>query len=144
MKSMQPAPLGSRRQRHRTLFSMLDHICDQNFRLSQDLIGELSHCKPGEMRVSAPADHPPLRVEILVDTPYTRRLRFSHEFETSTDVWTEPHLEAILYLDAKVAEVKSLDDRDIDRFDIEELWRVNVFWQKWLLLCLEQGHSFPC
>ena len=141
---MQSIPLRPRWQRHRAMFSLLDYICDHNFRLSQDLIGELNHCKPGEMRVSAPAGYPPLRVEILFDAPYTRRLCFSHEFEVGTDVWIEPHLEAILYLDAKAAEVDALDGKDVDRFDIEELWRANLFWQKWLLLCLEQGHKFSC
>ena len=141
---MHPSSLRPLRQRHRAMFALLDHICDHNFRLSQDLIGTLKHGKPGEMRVSAPLGYPPLRVEILFDAPYTRRLRFSHEFEAGTDVWIEPHLEATLYLDAKTAEVNALDGEEIDRFKIEELWQANVFWQKWLLLCLEQGHSFPC
>jgi len=148
------AMLITQTERRETLFSKrslneLMALYEANYRRLKHLIPDLGTV--GEKRVSRVANDLDLHLEIIGRAPYTTILSLTYYFESGK--LADPAARIRIYHDARLVEVESCRFRQPLPFTriarpgvrlpmLEWKWEVNLFFEKWLLYCVEQGHDF--
>ncbi len=102
--------------------------------------------------VSTPQGDFPLYLTVSEVTKYTRVLRLTYLFETSTGLVADPDLGMRIYLDARLVEVTGwaashqhnalLQLRRHYGRELDRRWSRNMMLSKWLDFLLDAGHRF--
>ena len=128
----------------------LEQMCESNYRKLLKLIPELLVMKNDAVGVAL--NNTPLLITVIENTPYTVMIELNHCFMQNKEEFLEPALKIRLYLDVKLAEVMSDQNRDpislvfkdkgLSKDIMNYKWRLNYFLQKWLDHCLKKGYQF--
>lgn len=136
----------------RHLMSELMGLYEGNYRLLAALIPDMWRLN-GSV-VSSVGDGMDLYLEIIEQAPYTTILSLTYRFETEAGEWLDdPAMQLRIYHDAGLAEAVSCRHRPQFHFShyalpqvklplAEWKYELNMFLQKWLCYCLDQGHIF--
>lgn len=125
-------------------------LCEENYALMSRLAPALP-VRRGLFvsRVPGVVD---LQLAIESQSPYTTLLRLTHVFRGEdlgpAAFGPEPDARLRAYHDARQVEVLALRQgalplhADYRPPALDSKWRINLFLAKWLVFCLQQGHSF--
>ncbi len=125
---------------------MLLDLCEENYQRILTLAPGIAAFR-GSWR--SPLPHcMDLYLEILEQTPYTTLAHLTYFFDHASHVQPDPDATIRLYHDSRQAEVLELRqtalplNRGTVRPTLEQKWKVNLFFSKWLEFCLCLGHRF--
>lgn len=125
---------------------MLLDLCEENYQRVLTLAPGVVQQR-GSQRSPLPHSMD-LYLEILEQTPYTSLLHLTYFFDHANRVQPDPDATIRLYHDSRQAEVLELRqtalplNRGPVRPTLEQKWKVNLFFSKWLEFCLRLGHRF--
>ena len=133
-------------------FGGLMALYESNYLKLTHLLGEL---RSGDLQaVSRASDDLPLHLSqgVADSTRYTHDLQLTYLFDTEDCQLADPDLCVRVYMDARMAEVRSwashhrhnalLQLRRSYGRELDRRWARNMMLAKWLDYLLEQGHSF--
>lgn len=124
-------------------------IYEANYRRLKHLIPALTQI--ADRAISTSSDDLDLHLQIEERSTYTTILTLTYLFDDGSVA--DPAARIRIYHDARVAEVEACRFRQPLPFTriarpgvklpvLEWKWEINVFLEKWLLYCIEQGHLF--
>ncbi len=121
-------------------------LCDENY-------GHLTRLVPGlrtlegrhASRVEKGMD---LYLDVLEQMPYTTMIHITYRFSHAKTPDFDPDATVRVYHDARQVEVIDLKqsalplDKEVHRGALNRKWKANLFLSKWLVYCVQQGHTF--
>lgn len=131
-------------------FASLMELYERNYDLLNLLIPELDQLQ--NRQVSSQPDSLDLHLEIIERCKYTTTLHLTYYFPVGGgETLSDPGLTLKLYHDAEQAEALAClktgfmpVEHSIENKEpyLDCRWESNMFVEKWLRYCLDQGHSF--
>ncbi len=121
-------------------------LCDENYCHLAKLAPELRVLKGRHF--SQVDDAMDLYLEVLEQTPYTSLIHITYYFNNAGKSCSDPDAILRIYHDAKQVEVIDLKqsalplDQKIHGGTLHQKWKANLFLSKWLVYCVQQGHTF--
>ncbi|MGB0721169.1 MAG: DUF1249 domain-containing protein [Gammaproteobacteria bacterium] len=133
---------------HRRRYANLMEVYERNYELLESLLPFLDHL-PDRAR-SCAAGAAPLHLEVLERHRYTTELHLTHRFdddngETTPDITLRVYHDSrqAEFMDANWAAPAGAEDGPIPGHELEWKWAANLFLERWLVWCLNEGHDFP-
>lgn len=129
-------------------FANLLELYEHNFRRLQRLVPDLDRLRTDLCsRVRGAED---LHLRVLERHRFTVDIAISHYFSEEEGTFPSPDLTIRVYLDSAQAELLRLPDALSVTIEeergatspLEKRWIANLFLQRWLDYCLQQGHRF--
>lgn len=133
---------------HRRRYANLMEVYERNYVLLETLLPFLERLP--DQACSRCDGATPLHLEVRERHPYTTELHLTHRFEDANGE-SSPDITLRVYHDSRQAEFiaanwaapSGSEVGPAAGHELEWKWEANLFLERWLVWCLNEGHDFP-